>query len=1068
MTTTREETVAREGAVRPPRPSALRLSAAIRVSIAILVAGAITAGAIVAVWTPVPAKTDAIAYPIFADFNGAKYSYAYYLVVVVFPIAAGLIFLGLTRLAPRVGLAAPPSRGRIRPVTSPDEAAPALHPAPSLPTYAAVAAVARVAVVGMVLGLEVGIASNHLWLSILLVTIGYSMAVGLGSVAVWLLTSVQSTWKVRSATVNSLGVPLTVAGLSLVSAHTGVRVLSGNTVHQYSWFPAWLGLPIAAALFVWILAALRGAGPSATATIERRTILLIAVPVALFVLVARLPGDLGQIGLFEQGQSVAETMLLGHGWLPWRDVVLTHGLLVDVAPTALAWGVFGNSYWGAIAGYSVIFYPLVVVLTFWLLAYLVGRSWPLVLIVALLFLGPWLGAVDPRFVLWPLILLLLAALLKRPTRARAAALGCLVVVQAIVIPELVPSVPVVAVVLAAYEWYWRAPGAPWAGAFRRTIWMSLAAVASASAFAIYMASRGALGDVISVTLGLVGGHFNEAIPPASWGVAQARFDFIALAPVAALLISFAYAVTWLRLRRPFLLADWPMAAAALLLLFYYSKFLARMDIFHAYQVFSLATPLIIYIVYRAVSAADRWVRSRLPDRRVRWATFHPVGIAVLVFFLVSFWAPLHTQVTAAPAAYRPSAPAPPAFPRVGYDSQFDGAALEDLGRILNAYLGPHDRVLDLTNEPALFYYFLGRDPSSRWYAPVGIVDTAKLQGNLLADLRRAPPKLVVFDESGELNGLPEMDGVPGPVFLNLITRWVLEHYRPLLDSHGRIIYALPGVRPISSLGLRLHQQPATTGLQFLGQSCNWGYSPTFLTGPAQPPAGAPAVPVRTEVARQPQVTFTGWAGDLRARTPARQVIATFNGRIIGRSTPNADRPDVVSAGYAAGFRRSGFRLTSPTSANASGALRVFAIGRDGSVAELAVPGAPAPRGGTVRIGGRTVALQPGADIGNVDSETSTGALVRIVPPTGSTWSDYRWLELDAPSSASFGQGAFDLSDSLDPNTAGHVIAFQTLASSPRRYFVPVSSCAQWQGYGSRRLFLISLPPQNVGGVRLVR
>ena len=164
----------------------------------------------------------------------------------------------------------------------------------------------------------------------------------------------------------------------------------------------------------------------------------------------------------------------------------------------------------------------------------------------------------------------------------------------------------------------------------------------------------------------------------------------------------------------------------------------------------------------------------------------------------------------------------------------------------------------------------------------------------------------------------------------------------------------------------------------------------------------------------------------------------------------------------------GFRLTSPTSANASGALRVFAIGRDGSVAELAVPGAPAPRGGTVRIGGRTVALQPGADIGNVDSETSTGALVRIVPPTGSTWSDYRWLELDAPSSASFGQGAFDLSDSLDPNTAGHVIAFQTLASSPRRYFIPVSSCAQWQGYGSRRLFLISLPPQNVDGVRLVR
>lgn len=72
-----------------------------------------------------------------------------------------------------------------------------------------------------------------------------------------------------------------------------------------------------------------------------------------------------------------------------------------------------------------------------------------------------------------------------------------------------------------------------------------------------MASRGALGDVVSVTLDLL-----------LDGVSHGKYDVIALAPVPALLISFAYAVIRLRLRRPFRLADWPMAAVALYVLSY--------------------------------------------------------------------------------------------------------------------------------------------------------------------------------------------------------------------------------------------------------------------------------------------------------------------------------------------------------------------------------------------------------------------------------------------------------------------------------------------------------------------
>lgn len=1074
MTTTETETVGQPGrepaGLSPPSSSALRRSAFIRVAIAVFLAGALTATAIAVLWGPLRAKSDVIGYPIFDDFNPNNYADAYYLVVGLFPIAALLIFLGLTRIGPRVGLAVPPSRGRLRPLVSPAEAERSLGPEPSFGANDRVAAGARVALVGAVLGLLVGVASNHLWLSVVLVTLGYSLVVALGSVALGRFTSSRSSWDVRLATVNSLGPPLTVAALSLVSAQTAVRVVSNGSVEHYSWFPVWLGVPLAAALLAWTLIFLRRATPArAAAAVERRAVLLIAAPVALFVLVAALPGDLGYIGLYEVGQFLTETRLVLHGWLPWRDVLVVHGLLRDVAPTAVGWGVFGNSYWGALAGTSVIFMPLTVVATFWLLVYLVGRSWPVLLIGALIFLGTWLGAADVRFLLWPLVLLLLAALLKRFTRVRAVGLGVLTVVLAILTTDMLAAVPIVAVVLAAYELYWRPPGAPLTRAFRATIWFAIAAVVSIVAFAIYMASRGALGDVISIILALTAGHYGQGIPPSPDGIAQAEYDFIALAPLAAMLISFAYAVVRLRLRRPFWLADWPMAAAALYVLVYYPKYLTFMDLPHAYEPFMLALPLMIYIVYRAVTAVEGWLRTRVPDKHAGWLTAHPVGIAVLIGFVVLFWGPLHTAIQRAPANYRPSVPDPP-ITRVGYAAQYDSTSVDDLRQIVDAYLGPHDRLLDITNEPALFYYWLDRDPSSRWFAPNALLSTASLQLSLLADLRRAPPKLIIFDNTNTTNmyGLATISGVPASVFLYLDSRWILAHYRPLLVSHGRTIYALPGARPVSSLHLHLDQQPVTTGVSFLGQQCSWGDAPTFLSGPAEPASNAPAVPARTAIVRPAAVTYTGWAGDMRTREPAREVIATFNGKIVGRATPDIDRPDVPKAGLPAGFLRSGFQLSIPTWANASSALRLFAIGRDGEVAQLGGALNSSAPGAVARIGGRTVTLQESAEAGHIDSEAATGPLTQIEPPAGSNWSDYRWLEVDAPSFGGFLSGAFNLSDQPDATDPGRIISFDTLANSPRRYIIPVSSCQQWQGYGARPLFLMSSPPQEIGGVRLIR
>ena len=48
-----------------------------------------------------------------------------------------------------------------------------------------------------------------------------------------------------------------------------------------------------------------------------------------------------------------------------------------------------------------------------------------------------------------------------------------------------------------------------------------------------------------------------------------------------------------------------------------------------------------------------------------------------------------------------------------------------------------------------------------------------------------------------------------------------------------------------------------------------------------------------------------------------------------------------------------------------------------------------------------------------------------------------------------------------------MISFATLAGSPHRYIIPVSSCQQWYGYGSSQLFLMTLPGQQVAAIRLI-
>ena len=382
--------------------------------------------------------------PIFNDFNPYVYSRGYELAVVLFPIATLLIFHGLTWLGPRVGLVTPPSRGALRPLRRDPHATEPTEPDRSSEIGRRLGIPLRVAAVGAVLGLEAAVAVDHLWPTVALTAIGYGALMAAAAALVSPFYPARRRFDLALASANAVGTTLTVVGLTIVSAHTALTVVAGDVRHPYPWFPVWVGVPIAVVMAVGIIVALRRSGPAGAVRVERWAVIIIAGSVALFVLSARLPGDLGQIGLFEEGQQVTEAMLIGHGWLPWRDVFLAHGLLGDIAPVTTGWGLFGNSYWGAAAGFSFIWYPLAAVSTYLLMCYLVRRSWPLLLIAGLIFVGSWFGAVvDPAYAAWPIVLLLLAMLLRRRARSRAIALGVLVVAQAIASDEMAPCVVIV-------------------------------------------------------------------------------------------------------------------------------------------------------------------------------------------------------------------------------------------------------------------------------------------------------------------------------------------------------------------------------------------------------------------------------------------------------------------------------------------------------------------------------------------------------------------------------------------------------------------------------------------------
>jgi hypothetical protein len=820
-------------------------NAVVRFILAVGIAGVATAFLALHAPQKLQAHTDIVGATTFANFDVDYYFTLYYLVVLFFPIASLLLFLLLTWIARRLGGAASGSRPLITAASA--EISDSEY---SLKAYAV--QTARLAATGALLGLEVAIGRGSRPAGF------WKVEAGAVLIYCFAVVAIAGAWRRfrpgRSSTLallagtNALAAPFTILGMLAASGATQVTVISTGTVQHWPWLPIWLAASLAIIALLTIGTALAQVkSERGTQQLERWVLILILGSVGLYLIVVAIPGGYGPMDVFHEGEQLVPAQLMLHGAFPWRDIMSAHGPLQDIYASLTGMLIFERSRWGAGAGFAMVLAPLYVVCLYVLYVYLFRRSWPFLLLSMIGFLIPLLAQTHFRFVLWPVVLLLLAAVLNKPVPGRIIVFIVALGVQAILTPEAAYTLPACAAVIVGYEIYHFDRERSIQANFRRTIGSAVASLVFFGVFSAYLVSQHAFSDFLFYYHIASEGHqYTGAFPIDHLLKATdhpLRDRFAVAAPPAALIISFWYAATRLRLRLPFRTADWIMGATAIFILLYYQKFLTRADE-HVYHPYAMTVPLLLYIVYRAIAAVEGWLRSKpWGDAFGRAVSRYPLALALLVIAILAVPGTMPVWLDNTPGRYRSTTPTPPSLQRLGYEiGGLNMALYSDLDTLLRAYVKPGDKVFDFANEPGLYFYLLNYVPATRYYH-VSLAIPEDAQHDLIGRLRTAQPKLIVFTD--DALGQPGWDYIPNMVRHYDVSQYIFDHYRPLVIVHGQMLYvdARLNVPAPTSLHLKVTEPLITDNIPFRGAQCDWGYTPNFFSVTPTPAPGRQALTV---------------------------------------------------------------------------------------------------------------------------------------------------------------------------------------------------------------------------------
>ncbi len=845
----------------------------LRVAVSLLVSLAVANAIWQQIGTTLHGTSIVVGYPLFANFNVTRYTYAYYLAILVGPAVFLVCFQLLSRFGPLRRLTA--KRRSVRDGQTPDgdefaqadkqSVSPAMH-------------ISRLVGVGAMLGLEIktgfGLGSISPVLAIALGAVIFASAALLIAAALHQLRPLVQ-WTTVTSVFNIVSTIVMVPLLYQISRTTIVTVLSTDRVVHYPWLPLWLVIGITALLLAW---AVRFRIRHELSHIEHHLIFFVAVPLTIFIIHAGIPGALGPVDVFGEGEYLAGGWLLLHGVMPWRDIYMIHGIWDDGIKSIIGYQIFGRTRWGATTGITMLLYPLYwVFLYYFAAAVFIRRSFFVLAVAASMCAGIFVNW-DLRYAFWPLILILLARALQQRNTGGAIALMAGIIAQAILIPEMSYALIACGATAVLFEIYERRSQRFSFGDYPVTIRATISGAVMGGAFLLWLHIEHALGGFVgyfkdfATSHALTGGiplftDYAKRSVPNSLGITLHAVDSPALItrysielflPIAAIVVTILLVVARIRGGRRLVIQDWLCVAAAIMVALYYPKGIDRADVGHIAEVFEVTVPLLLLLSYRFVVGLDRAFahqsvagvakKGSIQLRRHISSLSVASPAAMIVLLVVLLSAPLTPTgaVMTVPTQHQASSPTPAAPPMVkggpglGYATNgLSNDVIIDTQRIFDRYAGTSGPVFDFSSAPAIVNFFLDRRPTSRFY-DMGSVLTPTTEYQVISDLQRTQPNIVLFDGAG----LSSWDYISNQVREGILSDYLLTNYRPLVLASGELFLIKDSILHPKALPPLLGRV-RTTVVALRSTACAWGFIPDFLKTPNMPsippPIGATKV-----------------------------------------------------------------------------------------------------------------------------------------------------------------------------------------------------------------------------------
>ncbi len=523
---------------------------------------------------------------------------------------------------------------------------------------------------------------------------------------------------------------------------------------------------------------------------------------------------------FHWGEGFIPARLLSQGKVPWRDYLFVHGLLEDALQYLPGLFQWGESLWAAWLGRTFWFHPIGIVLVglcYW--AFFHSNPWfvlslILLLFFPVLFIGPSVTAFVPRFFLMPVCLVAGLYYFRRPTVLRAISLGGLLILSFFLSAEtlfLALGFGVLTVVSDVQSWD-RTRALVWN--IRRSLGLAVMAVAGLGIGFYCLKEVGALDAYLDFHLRTASGHrFTGG------GVGQRVEPLWLLAFFGTLAACFYSAGKALRRRRRFSAEELVAGAVFVFAVLYYQKFLSRSDSHHFLLMWMPSLFLSLYCLFRLLNVWDAMARvTTLPRVKLQRPVSALVFALVLLLLSPKIFRRLDAQAGGRLDATVSTISHHPELGPIGLGESAKKAFNDSL-----EFFGPNretETVFDFTNQPLLYHYLLGFQPTTR-FPFVSVAIHPYLQTEVIRELERVRPRFVIYQSKSSYYF--DWDGVSNSVRHHLVSAHLLRHYQPSAWVGGNLVLE----RRESGGAPKLTWFDALDSVQ----SCNWGHVLSYWAKP---------------------------------------------------------------------------------------------------------------------------------------------------------------------------------------------------------------------------------------------